>query len=789
METPHLALAGLLHDIGKFSHRAKGSDKASIQQTLGKNDTVDKLGQHAIWSADFIQTMVPAHLQEALFEAVLRHHHPSGDINAMRIALADRFSADKALTVKEEDGAKKRQLPSIFNHPTNSNSVLPLKRLEQDEACLFPIEPKTDEVAKQDYLQLWKAFENEAKALAHITDVTTYLESVQALMMRYTWSVPSPDETTSLYNHSRVVAMLTAAMATLPDETIASLYKNPNQDVAVASLITADLSGIQKFIYTISAKQAAKQLRGRSLYLQILTDAIAYFVLNRLNLPPTNLLYSGGGRFYIVASADCDLTQLQQEIDDKLLTHHDGEIYAALGKVVVKATDFHSATFGEVWKSAGTNSNQQKRQRFRSLPNLHARLFDPTPVTAKNELGKRVLDRAQADDNDGGQSELKRSFIKFSTMLPRAQYLALIHGDPLDQPAGSFQATLQAFGMSAMLLDESGEDLSREFLPKQQPDTLHYVSLLGMETAPSLTIRQYVEATFNLPTSAGLRFTMNVIAKNERGDPYDFSDLVGASKGLQRLGVLRMDVDNLGQLFQKGLNDDHKSTLANTANLSFSMSLYFEGWVAQLCRRINDKYQDKAVYGVYSGGDDLFIVGRWDVMPKLAQWIHDDLSRYATSNPRVHISAGITLHGDKYPLYQAAEEAEDALDQAKKADGKNSLCFMDEVLPWSHIESVKAYRDEMIALHDMGVPRALPRTIIELHEEYKASCKKHKAVWGPWIWHNAYLMSRLAQRHESAKKRIQALQLAMTEDNYTGIERVALAARWADALIRPSKDS
>ncbi|MFZ4829180.1 MAG: hypothetical protein ACOYLB_17655, partial [Phototrophicaceae bacterium] len=57
----------------------------------------------------------------------------------------------------------------------------------------------------------------------------------------------------------------------------------------------------------------------------------------------------------------------------------------------------------------------------------------------------------------------------------------------------------------------------------------------------------------------------------------------------------------------------------------------------------------------------------------------------------------------------------------------------------------------------------------------------------PWIWHNAYLMSRLAQRHSNQKGQIHTLQLAMTEDNYTGIERVALAARWADALIRPSK--
>ncbi len=788
MESSHLALAGLLHDIGKFSHRVKGKDKASIQNLLDKKYDAKAIGQHAIWSVDFIHNIVPPHLRESILDAVLKHHNPMGDVKAMRIALADRFSNGKLLSSDEEDNAKDRELPSLFVHHANPHLVIPHKALEQDKDSLFPIAPRTEEVAKQSYAQLWQKFEQEAQALAGITDVTTYIESMQALMMRYTWCIPSGDKVTSLYNHSRVTAMLAAAMGTLSDETIKSLFKDANQPVAVATLITADLSGIQKFIYRISAKQAAKQLRGRSLYLQILTDAIAHFVLGQLGLPPTNLLYSGGGRFYIVAPSGCNLTELQNAIDEKLLTHHDGEIYAALGQAEILAKDFFSDKFREIWKAASTSSNDQKRQRFRGIGDLHTKLFKPMPVDRNNELGKRISDRAQDDDNIGAsQSQLKRSFIEFSKMLPRAEYLALVHGTPLDQNAGSFQATLQAFGVSVLLLDRTGEDLSREFYPKYQPDSIQRVNLLGMTTAPSASVRQYVEATFNIPTSAGLRFTMNVIAKDQNGKPYEFSELVESAQGLKRLGVLRMDVDNLGQLFLHGVDKNKSSTLTNSANLSFAMSIYFEGWVAQLCRNINDEHGGKAVYGVYSGGDDLFIVGRWDVMPDLAQRIHDDLAKYACGHSDVHISAGITLHDEKYPLYQAAEEAEEALDNAKKVDGKDSLSFMGEAIKWSRIDKVKEYRDKIVTLYSEGVPRALPRTIIQLHEEYKASHQKHKAVWGPWIWHNAYLMSRLAQRHSNQKGQIHALQLAMTEDNYTGIERVALAARWADALIRPSK--
>jgi len=36
------------------------------------------------------------------------------------------------------------------------------------------------------------------------------------------------------------------------------------------------------------------------------------------------------------------------------------------------------------------------------------------------------------------------------------------------------------------------------------------------------------------------------------------------------------------------------------------LSLFFMGWMEKICER--DEYKDR-VYAIYSGGDDLFIVG------------------------------------------------------------------------------------------------------------------------------------------------------------------------------------
>ena len=88
-------------------------------------------------------------------------------------------------------------------------------------------------------------------------------------------------------------------------------------------LVGGDISGVQNFIYTITARGAAPTLRGRSFYLQIVTEALARYLLRRLDLPVTNLIYAGGGSFFLLARpGDGErLPRLQQEIS-RILLHN-----------------------------------------------------------------------------------------------------------------------------------------------------------------------------------------------------------------------------------------------------------------------------------------------------------------------------------------------------------------------------------------------------------------------------------------------------------------------------------
>jgi CRISPR-associated protein Csm1 len=237
------------------------------------------------------------------------------------------------------------------------------------------------------------------------------------------------------------------------------------------------------------------------------------------------------------------------------------------------------------------------------------------------------------------------------------------------------------------------------------------------------------------------------------------------------------------------------------ASLSFALSLFFEGWVGKLCRQINAEGPDK-VYAIYSGGDDLFIVGAWDVLPGLADAIRRNLKCFAAGHAGVHISGGLTLHGGKYPLYQAARDAERALETAKdleRPDGghaKDAFNFLGVTFPWEAFDAVKEERErlmELVTSDDDGgldVDRSLLRTLIKLYAQFtEAVQEKGKPTWGPWMWRGAYFLKRMEDRQQgAAKEEIARLRRRLKDDGFRYIETLGPAARWVELLMRREKE-
>lgn len=134
---------------------------------------------------------------------------------------------------------------------------------------------------------------------------------------------------------------------------------------------------------------------------------------------------------------------------------------------------------------------------------------------------------------------------------------------------------------------------------------------------------------------AGLRYSTRIYVGDYAADN-SMAALAGASEGVPRLGVCRMDVDNLGQSFVSGyecaaesdpVKRQHFVTLSRTAAFSRQMSLFFKGYINPILSGEFEHCRALQVAVVYSGGDDVFLVGAWTDVLEGARRIREALRR------------------------------------------------------------------------------------------------------------------------------------------------------------------
>lgn len=683
---------------------------------------------------------------------------------------------------------------------------------------MFPVDDPLDEGdVRAAYTELWRDFEAESETLAGIEDSPTLLNALYHLMEKCTWSVPAayyrsvPD--ISLFDHSRVTAAVAVCLTDFDDTAITHLIDaqqkhKPDDLLPVAYLLEGDLSGVQSFLYTITARGATPALRGRSFYLQLLTEAVARWILRELQLPLVNLIYASGGHFYILAPASTNVAQLQKAVDRLLLEYHEGDLYLALGAAKLTCADFQLNTFADAWRETSHQVNAAKRRRFTALT-----MDGLTELFAPKGHGGNEEDECQVCHHEGSDVALFAKYehdqqpVRKCTLcasleelgrdLRSAEHLLLAEMVPLETGQRDWRSLLARFGLAVAV----GNNRNWSDTFPQQPQRALF---LGLNEFPSMRETEQVRNGLNCPVARGQRFIANVAPHLPNGDFATFEHLQTAAQGIKRLGVLRMDVDNLGEIFSQGFRQLHaegaanRATLARVASLSSALGRYFEGYVGHLCRALNDRTEQGRVYPIYSGGDDLFIVGSWDVLPVLAQQINDDFGRYTCGNPAFHVSGGLTLHGGKAPLYQAAQAAYQALDRAKDMDDKNAFCLFGCAVYWYDFVRVDQQRADLEAITQVTGNRSVLQLLLELYAQYEDLIEQQRTqglsprtrrgeaqiVWGPYMWRGLYQLTRLADRASKGRDLIARLRDTLHDQQFQNIQHVSLAARWAEARTR-----
>jgi CRISPR-associated protein Csm1 len=166
----------------------------------------------------------------------------------------------------------------------------------------------------------------------------------------------------------------------------------------------------------------------------------------------------------------------------------------------------------------------------------------------------------------------------------------------------------------------------------------------------------------------------------KQGQNLLFECMAQKAQGRKYLAMLKADVDRLGELFSKGLKDN--GSISRYSTLSRMLDLFFASWIQE---KIQNKYP--LLYVVYSGGDDLMIIGPWDQIFEFARELRDDFTRFTGSNPDFRFSASITISTPHTPINFIARKAEEMLDLAKhKDDEKDKLSALGDLMKWNKVD-------------------------------------------------------------------------------------------------------
>ena len=698
-----IILAGLLHDTGKLVMRAE-----------------PQMRNHSVIGEEYLRQYSPE--ADEILRAV-RYHHArdlkQADLSADDISYivyeADNIasSTDRRPNESGEAGFNaKAPLESVFNVLFKEDSSADKKAfhlrglMEDQNKMLYPQPVSSMDATVESYQNLKasldKSFNSVAPDQMEINELLQVWETIASYVPSSTATNELAD--ISLYDHQKLTAAIAACMYDYFQAHSIHDYKEycfgSKQDALRNTpaflMVNADLSGIQKFIYTIPSKGALKSLGGRSFYLELLLEHIADEIFDKMELSRCNLLYSGGGNFHMLLPNTAHtveiLAHIKRSVNSWLMEKFGTKLYLSLAWVECSANDFkldesNKNTLGEKIRQVRSKIAADKHTRYEQ--DQLSELFKPQSFVNKTADGTKEC------------SICHSSSVKLYGYMNEADDTLVCA--PCRNLRGLGEKLLKHDTMVVTDSIVPGRDTFSMPLPAIVIDTHNtgkaygdmYLTAIGRDKLEKLTIpirKIYVKNAIVTSRYMATRLWMGDFStENAYGTTMELEELAAMAggdsdgKGIKRLGVMRADVDNLGATFMAGLSPKLATLGRNTA-LSRQLSLFFKRYINSLCAGEVNGWQEmnqkrfslfgkektgkRKVHIIYSGGDDMFIVGAWDELIELAVDIRHAFQRF--TNDKLSFSAGIGFFDSKCPMAEMARASGMLEDAAKSYPDKEN---------------------------------------------------------------------------------------------------------------------
>lgn len=683
-----LMKGALLHDIGKICFRA------------------GRKVNHSQAGADFLKKYLNDNIENnRLLNCVKYHHHnylskaqiKDNDL-AYLVYEADNIAAAMDRRDNETDNKgfnKNLSLESVFDIFDGKAENLNRYNLVCENPAGDFNYPSNEQgnLSINNYLCLL----NELQIILEKYDINNLsvnqILQITKKIFRYVPSSTNRNEVCdiSLYIHCKVTAAVASCMQLFFKENFIIDYKKycfsainvkKKRKEKMYRIISGNISGIQNFIYTIPSKGALKSLRGRSFYLELFLENFVDELLIKMNLSRTNILYVGGGHFYLLAPAtktvQTIINEMHKNCNKWLLKHFGINLYLAVGFADYSANELMQNNILEtssIFSKVNIKVNQDKVNSYDG--ELLKELF-----TSSNEYTLNI-DKSRECSICHNSSVVIETYDNDKMICPIC-------------------AGLHKLGENILKNDNMflvSTEKKSDAMPIFGFDTEYYLYTVSEEQLKNFSniVRIYSKNTMDFAKDTTSLWIADYCAKNDDGSVMTFDELAESScqksRGIKRLGVLRADVDNLGTAFIGGFINANQAdkfkyaTISRYANLSEDLSIFFKYAINNICagnlKGLNTieekpfnifgfgKQKTRKIHVVYSGGDDVFLVGAWDDLLEVTVDIYQAFKQF--TNGKLTFSAGMAMFTSTYPISKMAEITGMLEEASKKVRNKDSI--------------------------------------------------------------------------------------------------------------------
>lgn len=535
-------------------------------------------------------------------------------------------------------------------------------------------------------------------------------------------------------------------------------------------ILYGDLSGIQDFVFRVKSERAAKTLKARSWFVQALMSFAQRLAQD--TFPNSELLYNGGGSFYLLLEKSDDfetkMTDLRLNINRNLWRE---DIQLTL-VVLQFESDELETQFSLIWREIQRESSIAKMKQFANFFEPFEKTFKPNEAAPKEWV--RLLDNLLKTDE------------------PFVVPGELEYFTDLKNNVGA--QGMRWFNYDFRLDDKVG---------KKDKKKNNRLGLPVWTTELIKNWKKELDEEFEADADPEKR-------PKKPGDLIEFEWLArfaARRTGTDKIGILKMDVDGLGDAFKKFNSKTALQKFSAQLKSFFEEKLVVEfvgkGSFDSLKILVDGSSVKpkmpffENIYVIYSGGDDTFLLGAWDAVFEFAIQFHQKWEDFVqTELPQnqkgLTISAALLMVDPHFPVVRFAELADTTLEKAKSFESKNHICVFGENQPMQWDDFKEAHQKAHF-LRDLILFDNEPRAVLERFKRatgrFRSAMQrvyKGSAEMLP-VWNLLYAIRESKHRSELESELVDIYSadvLQSLRDKRKHRETIPVAVRWAEFLTR-----